>query len=224
MVKTNLSTPNAKEKKLKDRVGLPGRVRRACQTTLRQGYAKVDRVVKDQLDVSLLVQPDEEQSGKFKLLSPVREKNLVLFFLDLRNFTPFVESHLPFDVIYMIRRLFTCFYEIITEHNGEVVETACDEICAVFGMKTTVSEAADNAIAAGKAVMDHLKSANRNYREVFQWDFDAGIGMHCGRVVVGEVKLGNMVKLHTVGLAVNVPHAYRRPLRTSIIHFWHQKS
>lgn len=200
----NLNKPNDKEEKLKGRVGLPERVRLACQTTVKEGDVKVDRVVKDNMDVSVLVHPDEEHEGQFKLLPLGREQNLVLFFLDLRHFTPFVESHLPFDVIYMIRRLFTSFYDIIVQHGGEVVETAGDEVFAVFGLKTSVKEAADAAIATGHAILKQLEISNCTYREIFQRDFNVGIGIHCGRVVVGEVKLGQMVKLHTVGLPVNV--------------------
>src|SRR5882757_626980 len=63
------------------------------------------------------------------------EKELALLFLDIRNFTAFMESRSAYDVIYVIRQLFILFGESIKEAGGRIVETAGDSIYAVFGLE-----------------------------------------------------------------------------------------
>jgi adenylate cyclase len=47
------------------------------------------------------------------------ELELALFFFDIRNFTSFAETHLAFDVIYIIRKLFSNFQTIIESNAGK---------------------------------------------------------------------------------------------------------
>ena len=51
------------------------------------------------------------------------EKELALLFLDIRNFTSFMEQRAPYDVIYVIRKLFVLFNDSIREAGGRIIET-----------------------------------------------------------------------------------------------------
>ncbi len=68
---------------------------------------------KDEIDASLYIDFNLENtrtSATYELLG--EERQLVLFFLDVRDFTPFVKAYLPFDVIHVVRRLFDIFSPI----------------------------------------------------------------------------------------------------------------
>ena len=133
------------------------------------------------------------------------EKYLVLFFLDIRDFTPFVETYLPFDVIYITRKLFDIFYRVITRHQGQIIETAGDELYAVFGRESSIKEAADSAISAGHDILDELDILNKAYFKIYlPKEFEVGIGIHSGKVIVGEFNLGRQLKTSVMGLAVNI--------------------
>ena len=132
------------------------------------------------------------------------EKHLVLFFLDIRNFTAFVETHPPFDVIYTMRKIFTSFNEIIVKNHGEVIETAGDEIYAIFGRSSVGTSSAYNAISAGLKILDALEHFNKTYHSILQQEIQVGIGIHSGKVVLGEINLGSKTKVSTVGLAINI--------------------
>jgi len=201
----NLSPPNKKETKLKETIRLPSYIRLACQTKVEKGPVKVERMMKDECDISQVLKINKEDPHKFKLQPVGEEKYLVLFFIDIRNFTPFVETYLPYDVIYIIRRLFGIFYEMITRHDGHVIETAGDELYAVFGLESSIREATDAAISAAYAIFDELDVLNKAYAKAYlPEEFEVGIGIHSGKAIVGEFKLGTEVKKSIMGLAVNI--------------------
>jgi len=199
----HLNKPNGAETRLKSKIGLPDAVRLACQTHV-SGPVKVERMLRDESDIQTVIQINGKNPKKFKLKSLGLEKHLVLFFLDIRNFTAFVETHPPFDVIYTMRKIFASFNEIIVKNHGEVIETAGDEIYAIFGRSSVSNSSADNAISAGLKILDALEHLNKIYHSILQKGIQVGIGIHSGSVVLGEIDLGGRTKVSTVGLAINI--------------------
>ena len=133
------------------------------------------------------------------------EKELALFFIDTRNFTPFMEKHLSFDVIHIIRRLFQIFKPAIESHNGKIIETAGDGLYAVFGFEDPLSKAVNLALEAGNQILNSLKEFNENYAvKYFSHCFEVGIGLHAGTVIVGNIGLGISNNLTVMGLPVNM--------------------
>ena len=201
----NLSRPNRKEAKLRDAIKLAASIRLACQTRVEKESVKIERIIKDESDICQYIQVDDQYPNKIKLKPLGEEKYLVLFFLDIRDFTPFVETYLPFDVIYITRKLFDIFYNVITRHHGQIIETAGDELYAVFGRESSIKEAADAAISAGHAILNELDALNKAYFKIYlPKEFEVGIGIHSGKVIVGEFNLGRQLKTSVMGLAVNI--------------------
>lgn len=200
----NLSPPTRAETKLKLKIGLPAEVRLACQTKLMSGYVRVERLLKDAKDIERIIEIDERKPGKFKLRPLGMEKELVLFFLDIRNFTRFVQFRPPFDVIFTLQKLFSLFQDIITREHGEVIQIVGDEIYAAFGITGRGKLAADAAIAAGLKSLQAVEEFNNTYKKVLHENIQIGIGIHSGNVVVGELRLAGKRHLSTVGLAVNI--------------------
>jgi adenylate cyclase len=198
----NLSTPNKQELKLKSLLGFNDSIRLACQTKITGDSVVLRRIVRDQTDVSIysrLIKRDET------FLEVGEEKELALFFLDIRNFTPFMQKNLPFDVIHMIRRLFQIFKTNIETGHGKIIETAGDGFYAVFGTDCSLNNAINNAISAGRQLLRDLKDFNKAYAEVyFNHSFEVGIGLHAGTVIVGNIGLGISNNLTAMGLPVNI--------------------
>jgi adenylate cyclase len=197
----NLSPINAAEEELRTAVRLPSNIRLACQTYVKAEPVKVRRIILEETDLSLHIK--EEITSEVKQLG--EKKELVLFFLDIRNFTPFVESYLPFDVIHVIRAVHTIFNLKIKKHNGLIIDTAGDGFYAVFGLDCSISTACDQAIQAGHSIQNELKRFNQTYLQpYFGTEFEIGMGAHCGEVIVGEVLVGQKSHLSVMGLAVNI--------------------
>jgi adenylate cyclase len=198
----NLSPVNEAEAELRKRIVCSPNTRLACQTTMKGGSVSLHRVIKDQTDVFVYVNKAEQQDEQQEL---GEEKELALFFLDIRNFTPFVETFLPFDVMHVMRRLFRIFKKVIDENNGKIVETAGDEIYAVFGLNVEIGIACKSSVTAAKTILVELEKFNDNYlKPNFNISFDVGIGIHAGKVIVGNVGLGVFNNLSVMGLPVNI--------------------
>jgi adenylate cyclase len=201
----NLSRPNKKEAKLRDSIKMTSSIRLACQTRIEREPVVVERIIKDESEISQYIQLDRNELRAIKLKPLGEEKYLVLFFLDIRNFTPFIETYLPFDVMYITRKLFDIFYKIIHKYKGRIIETAGDELYAVFGFESSIKEAADDSISAGLAILDELDKLNETYLNVyFLKEFEVGIGIHSGKVIIGEFNLVGQLKTSVMGLAVNI--------------------
>jgi adenylate cyclase len=197
----NLSPVNAAEQSLREEVRLPKNIRLACQTFVMAEPVALRRIILEETDLSLYIK--EEINNDVKQLG--EKKELVLFFLDIRNFTPFVEAYLPFDVIHVVRAVHAIFNLKIRKYNGTIIDTAGDGFYAVFGLESTIDEACDHAIAAGHSIQKELKRFNETYLQpYFGTQFEIGMGTHCGEVIVGEVLVGQKSHLSVMGLAVNI--------------------
>lgn len=195
-----LSQPNDKEQSLKNRMQFPPNIRLACQTYVKGGPVKLVRVIRDESDIKMYIGSeaghDIQQIGE--------EKELTLFFLDIRSFTSFIESNPPFDAIHIIRKLFAMFRNSIMQNNGTVIETAGDGLYAVFGFEHT-GKSADNAVKAGFSILENLDEMNKSYfSKFFCQGMDIGIGIHKGKVISGNFRMGDELKTTVMGLPVNI--------------------
>ncbi len=197
----HLSHPNKAEKSLRMKKKFPENVRLACQTKVISNDVKIQRIIRDETDLDLYVYGNHCEN----LQTVGDEKPMALFFLDIRNFTPFIEQHLPFDVIHIIRRLNIMFSDIIVKHNGKIIEFTGDGFYAVFGFDEPIKEAVNNAYTAGKQILDSLIGLNENYiTKYFDHKIDVGIGLHSGKVIVGKTGVKDYNPYTVMGFPVNV--------------------
>ncbi len=195
----NLSPINEKERNLRLKKNFAEDVRLACQTKVLKNNVKVRRIIRDDEDLRLYVTGETAVAQQ----SLGEEKELVLFFLDIRNFTPFVESNLPFDVIHIMRRLTVLFSSVINSFEGKIVESPGDGIYAVFGLKEDLSPAASNAYKAAVKILEDLDLLNRNYiSKFFDHNVEVGIGIHAGKVLVGDKGYGDLGSMMVMGFPV----------------------
>jgi len=179
----NLSSINDLENILRQKKNFPEDVRLACQTKVLSGNVKVRRIIRDEEDLRLYVTGETAIAHQ----SLGDEKELALFFLDIRNFTPFIESNLPFDVIHVMRRLTVLFNSVINSFNGKIIETPGDGLYAVFGVDDDVDKSIFNAYESAKKILSDLGILNERYFEkFFNFKVEVGIGIHAGKVLIGS--------------------------------------
>jgi len=133
------------------------------------------------------------------------DRDMALFFLDIRNFTPFVERHGAGDVIYVIRKLFSAFQNSIRVHRGQIIETSGDGFYAAFGFDCTIEEAVNAAVQAGMSILKHLEVLNeKSFRKNLNQSIEIGMGLHAGKVATGRILLGEKEHTIVMGYPVNV--------------------
>lgn len=136
---------------------------------------------------------------------PDQERELAILFLDIRNFTGLMEAQPGQTVIQIVRRLFTAFNQIVKKFEGKVVEIAGDSMYVVFGLQTEVKAAVNNAYNATKVMFQTIGLFNEAYAEPYDGGpLEIGVGLHVGKVFVGEFGLDNAPQLSVMGLPVNI--------------------
>lgn len=197
----NLTPPTSYEKAIKNVKKFPDNVRLACQSYVKGEGVAVQRLVRDETDRYIFINGSETSTiGEMG-----ERRKLALFFIDIRNFTPFIETNLPFDVIHIMRRIFALFKNAIAQYDGVIIDTAGDGLYAVFGLNCKIKQATESAVLTGLKILADLKIFNNTYmRPYFNHTFEVGIGVHVGKVIVGNVGIGLSHNLTVMGYPVNV--------------------
>lgn len=174
----NLSPPNEKEIALATKKKFPPGVRLACQTQVL-GDVKLRRLVMDDTDANLVI-GSTGQGG--------REDQLAILFSDVRDFTPFSERQLPYDIIHILNRYFKEMGQAILDNNGFIDKFMGDGMMAIFGLQGEPNaQKCANAARAALSMTDKLTEVNQYLEKHFNEQFKIGIGLHFSSVIVGEV-------------------------------------
>ncbi|MEO0486448.1 MAG: adenylate/guanylate cyclase domain-containing protein [Pseudomonadota bacterium] len=175
----NLSPRSDREMQVTRRFGLPDNVRLACQSK-----------VLGQVHMQPLVAPETQTVVDLAMPDPLRwgqERTLTILFADIRGFTTFSENQLPYDVVFFLNRFMEFSTKIIEAHEGHLDKFMGDGIMAIFGIDGDPERAAQNAIAASHAILDHLEDFQREFAWLLNAPLKVGVGLHSGLAVVGRV-------------------------------------
>ena len=190
----SIAAPNVHETKIIKRLGFDSDVRLACQL----------KISKD-LSVLPLINPETKE---IKARSPVglsgKEKETVVVFIDLREFTKLSEKKLPYDVVYILNKYYSVCGEIIESNKGRLDKFIGDGIMAIFDGSETSSENCKNSIITAQQVSIAIKELNEQIKNDFSEELRFGIGIHVGNTIVGMMGYGNTVTETVVGDNVNI--------------------
>lgn len=196
-----LTQPTPAERALAAQKQYSPNIRLACQTRVSGSGVKIKRIIRDEVDAELYVKSDQPQLYQ----SVGQERQLALFFLDIRNFTGFIEENLTFDVVHIIRRLSYTFNDLIGRHGGKVIESAGDGFYAAFGWEQDLPDACSSAVAVAREINREMDRFNRDYMlPFFSTRLGVGMGIHCGNVIVGSMSFNASRSLSVMGFAVNI--------------------
>jgi len=107
-----------------------------------------------------------------------------VMFLDIRNFTPFVESKTPEEIIEYQNNVLGFMMEKVIEHGGIVNTVLGDGFMATFGAPVS---AGNDCLQAYKAAVEIMQMVREKSRTGQIPPTKIGIGMHAGNVVAGNV-------------------------------------
>lgn len=206
---SHLSSRNEREQTLAERKGWPSEIRLACQTEV-YGDVTLRRIIKDNKDLKTVT--SESKSSKTG-----EECYAVILFLDIKGFTAFTESSLPYDVVFVLNRFFQEMSEPIINNGGEIDKFIGDGILAFFQLKNkdeviknedslqkAKKETIHSAIRACLRMFDQLKKFNFEMKDRFNFSFDIRIGLHAGNVIYGDIGHSEYKSQTVLGDTVNV--------------------
>jgi class 3 adenylate cyclase/hemoglobin-like flavoprotein len=193
----NVTARTARELEVADALGWDRFTRLACQTRLT-GDVTLERLIRNPADVSCL--QVEEASA-----APSQERTLAILFCDIRDFTPFVDAHLAYDVVHILNRFFKAVGDAILVNNGVIYQYVGDQIVGLFGVGGDPCEKSClDAIRAGLGMLAALHDLNAELSSEFGTTLDIGIGAHCGPLIVGMLGHPDHRQFTVVGDAINI--------------------
>jgi len=129
---------------------------------------------------------------------------LCILFADIRNFTGISESHDAEMITGMLNVYFSLWARTIRRHGGVVDKFIGDAVMAVFGLKGDGAPC-DDAVAClveMRAALPGLKKELAGLGLPQLTEF--GVGIHFGRVVVGDIGSDERKNFTVIGDTVNV--------------------
>lgn len=127
-----------------------------------------------------------------------------IIFCDIRGYTSLSEGMAPDRVVAMLNRYFTLMAGAIEEEGGAVNKFIGDAILAVFGTPQPHADHRDRAIRAALAMYRALGEFNAEQREDGQPELKAGIAIHSGLVLAGNIGTATKIEYTVIGDPVNV--------------------
>lgn len=131
------------------------------------------------------------------------KRNITVMMSDLRGFTSVCESLDSDAVTDLLNYYFGEMLEIITRHNGTVIEFLGDGILAVFGAPIVSKQQNQDALAAAICMQNKMEDVNLYCAKKGYPVLEMGIGIHAGEVFIGNVGSEKMMRYNVIGRVVN---------------------
>ena len=190
----DLPAPAAAEAMTLAGIHAPPHVRLACQ--IRPHKA---------ITVTRLVAPPVRSVTKASARIEMQgvERNLAVLFLDTRGFTQISEARLPYDVVYVLNRLFAEVGEAIRKHGGTIDKYLGDGLMALFGTEAGEDGGCRQALRAAAEIDIALDRLNQEIIDEIGMPLRIGMGIDVGPLVVGQIGHADTAAITVIGNTVN---------------------
>ena len=121
-------------------------------------------------------------SGSFQ--SSGKKLFACIMFLDIRNYTPFIQNKEPSEIIQYQNDVFGFMIDVISRHHGIINQFLGDGFMATFGAPASSAHDCSNAVLALIEIVDLLKKKCASGKLPTT---RIGIGLHAGSIVTGNV-------------------------------------
>jgi adenylate cyclase len=189
-----LPPPAAAEAMTLASIKAPPHVRLACQIRPRHGIT-VTRLVAPPARAAARTAAGAEPHGA--------ERNLAVLFLDTREFTAIAEARLPYDVVFILNRLFAEVGEAIAGRGGRIDKYLGDGLMAIFGIEAGEAAGCRQALGAARDIDIALDALNAEIAAETGRPLRIGMGIDVGPLVIGRIGHPDTAMLTVVGTTVN---------------------
>jgi class 3 adenylate cyclase len=133
-----------------------------------------------------------------------RDCDVTILFSDIRDFTTMAAISSPEEIVRFLNQYFEEMSKPIYQNGGMFNKTIGDGLLAVFGAFDGMANHALSAVKTAWEMMTVLETINRERDERGMRPVHIGIGLHSGRVVVGNVGSKDHVDYTVIGNVVNI--------------------
>lgn len=133
-----------------------------------------------------------------------QNKQVTVFFSDIRGFTAFSENRTPEEVVEMLNEYFQVMVGIINKSGGVVDKFIGDAIMAVWGAPKGTDRDCQNAVRACLDMRLALSKLNETRKARGQGPILIGMGLHTGPVISGTIGSQERMEYTVIGDTVNM--------------------
>lgn len=131
------------------------------------------------------------------------EREISVLFSDINHFTTISESRTPAEIMSALNDYFTLMEEIVFKFGGTLKQFVGDEIMVIFGAPQAQKDHRKRAVETALAWREAIIRWREEREQEGKFHFDMKIGIHCGKVVVGNVGSPHRTEYAAVGDTVN---------------------
>ncbi|MBI4992011.1 MAG: adenylate/guanylate cyclase domain-containing protein [Candidatus Harrisonbacteria bacterium] len=132
------------------------------------------------------------------------EKEVTVFFSDIRGFTTISEKTTPKELVRILNKYFTAMTKEVLDNGGVLDKYIGDAIMAFWGAPIDDPDQAENALVASLKMLDKLKELNKELKAIGDPEINIGIGLYTGPAIVGNVGSDLRFDYTVMGDTVNV--------------------
>lgn len=133
-----------------------------------------------------------------------QNREVTVFFSDIRGFTSFSEHRTPEEVVSMLNDYFEVMVAIINRHGGVVDKFIGDAIMAVWGAPQSSEKDTTNALKACIEMRRELVGLNERRKAKGDVPIWIGMGLHTGRAISGTIGSQERMEYTVIGDTVNM--------------------
>jgi len=138
---------------------------------------------------------------------PSEKRPVVVFFSDIRGFTPMSETMSPDEIAKLLTEYFTEMVDKVFEHGGTLDKFMGDAIMALWGAPIAHADDADRAVQCALDQLTELEKLNAKWKQEGRTEVQIGIAINFGEVFAGNIGSDRRLEYTVIGDAVNT--AYR---------------
>jgi adenylate cyclase len=188
-----LGKPSALEKFALDRIAAAANVRLACQTR-----PSLPITFSPLLPPGLEVESEWREGGVSG-----EERDVVALFVDLRGSSRISETHMPYDVLFILNRFFLEMSDALNESNGHYAQFEGDGLLALYGLQRGLAQGCRDALRGAIGMQRRINRLNHQLSDELGEPLRIGIGIHCGQAIVGKMGPPNSPNYSAIGDCVN---------------------
>jgi class 3 adenylate cyclase len=140
---------------------------------------------------------------KDRPLGRVRRQEIAVMFIDIVGFTAISEMLTPERVAALVRSFYRRMSKVIFAYGGSIEKFAGDALLALFGVPDPGKRDGTSALLSALGMMDELDRWNAKRLESGRSAIDAGISVHFGPAVLGDIGTRESMTFTAIGDTVN---------------------
>jgi len=132
------------------------------------------------------------------------EKELTVFFSDIRSFSTIAESMSAGNLVKFLNEYFSAMTDIVMANQGVIDKYIGDAIMAFWGAPMDDKNHADNALRSALLMLEKLAELNKDWQKRGLPEIKIGIGLNSDKMVVGNIGSSKRFNYTVMGDAVNL--------------------